>query len=207
MATLLTAASASGRKRSTTAFSTNITFRSTPPPRRRRASISTTTNSRITPRQAWPSDVAALKKFESEFEKLPESPDRDLVLSNIRAGLLELETVRGWERNPDNYSSGITNSAFVIMSRTLRASGSAPEVAHRARAPDAQGSGRSSREPQGSAADFYRGRDRADARQHLVLRERCSAGVQVRDRSEARSPTFTRPTTRSSRRSRNTSSG
>jgi len=63
--------------------------------------------------------VAALKKFESEFARLPESPDRDLVLNTIRAGLLELETVRGWERNPDNYSSGITNSAFVIMSRTF----------------------------------------------------------------------------------------
>jgi uncharacterized protein (DUF885 family) len=63
--------------------------------------------------------AATLKKFESEFAKLPESPDRDLVLSNIRAELLELETVRGWERNPDNYSSGITNSAFVIMSRTF----------------------------------------------------------------------------------------
>src|ERR1700730_17492294 len=63
--------------------------------------------------------VAALKKFESEFAKLPESSDRDLVLNSIRAALLELETVRGWERNPDNYSSGITNSAFVIMSRTF----------------------------------------------------------------------------------------
>jgi len=63
--------------------------------------------------------VAALKKFEGEFAKLPESADRDLVLNSIRAGLLELETVRGWERNPDNYSSGITNSAFVIMSRTF----------------------------------------------------------------------------------------
>jgi len=63
--------------------------------------------------------VATLKKFESEFEKFPEAPDRDLVLNDIRAGLLELETVRGWERNPDNYSSGITNSAFVIMSRTF----------------------------------------------------------------------------------------
>lgn len=63
--------------------------------------------------------VAALKKFEGEFAKLPESPDRDLVLNSIRAGLLELETVRGWERNPDNYSSGITSSAFVIMSRTF----------------------------------------------------------------------------------------
>lgn len=63
--------------------------------------------------------VAELKKFEGEFQKLPESSDRDLVLNSIRASLLELETVRGWERNPDNYSSGITNSAFVIMSRTF----------------------------------------------------------------------------------------
>src|SRR5438552_15957853 len=63
--------------------------------------------------------VAALKKFEGEFAKLPESPDRDLVLNSIRAGLLELETVRGWERNPDNYSTGIRKSAFVIMSRTF----------------------------------------------------------------------------------------
>jgi len=63
--------------------------------------------------------VAALKKFEGEFAKLPESADRELVLNTIHAGLLELETVRGWETNPDNYSSGITNSAFVIMSRTF----------------------------------------------------------------------------------------
>jgi uncharacterized protein (DUF885 family) len=63
--------------------------------------------------------IATLKKFESEFARLPESADRDLALNSIRAGLLELGTVRGWERNPDNYSSGITNSAFVIMSRTF----------------------------------------------------------------------------------------
>ena len=63
--------------------------------------------------------VAALKKFESEFARLPADPDRDLVLSSIRASLLELETIRMWERNPDLYSSGITSSAFSIMSRTF----------------------------------------------------------------------------------------
>ena len=63
--------------------------------------------------------IAKLKQFEAEFAKLPPDPDRDLVLSNIRAYLLELETVRNWERNPDIYSSGITSSAFVIMSRTF----------------------------------------------------------------------------------------
>jgi hypothetical protein len=32
---------------------------------------------------------------------------------------LEYQTVRSWERNPDIYSSGITGSAFNIMSRTF----------------------------------------------------------------------------------------
>jgi hypothetical protein len=68
--------------------------------------------------------TAALKKWESEFAKLAASPDRDLVLNSIRDGLLELETIRMWQRNPDGYSSGIANSAFVIMSRTF----ASPEV-------------------------------------------------------------------------------
>lgn len=63
--------------------------------------------------------IAILKKFEAEFVKSPASPDRDLVLSSIRAQLLELESVRMWGKNPDLYSSGLSNSAFVIMSRTF----------------------------------------------------------------------------------------
>ena len=50
---------------------------------------------------------------------LDESTQGDLAIvrDNIRGNLLELETIRGWEKNPDNYSSGITNSAFVLMER------------------------------------------------------------------------------------------
>ena len=65
--------------------------------------------------------IAALKKFESEFAKQPADADRDLMLNSIRAALLELETVRGWEKNPDTYSSGVSGSAFTIMSRTFAA--------------------------------------------------------------------------------------
>jgi uncharacterized protein (DUF885 family) len=68
--------------------------------------------------------IAILKTFEAEFAKLAADPDRDLVLSSIRANLLELETVRMWAKNPDLYSSGLSNSAFVIMSRTF----ASPEV-------------------------------------------------------------------------------
>jgi uncharacterized protein (DUF885 family) len=63
--------------------------------------------------------VKELKKFEAEFEKQPADADRDLVLNNIRAALLDLEVVRSWEKNPDLYSSGISGSAFTIMSRTF----------------------------------------------------------------------------------------
>ena len=63
--------------------------------------------------------IAALKKFEAQFDKQPAGADRDLVLNSIRASLLDLETIRNWEKNPDLYSSGISNSAFTIMSRTF----------------------------------------------------------------------------------------
>jgi len=40
-----------------------------------------------------------------------------MVRNNIRGTLLELETIRPWEKNPDLYSGGIANSAFVLMER------------------------------------------------------------------------------------------
>jgi uncharacterized protein (DUF885 family) len=75
-------------------------------------------------RRAIDSQISALKQFKTEFEnlKMPngsqeEQSDRDLVLSDINSRLLALENIRQWETNPDVYSSGITNSAFLIMSR------------------------------------------------------------------------------------------
>jgi uncharacterized protein (DUF885 family) len=40
-----------------------------------------------------------------------------LLLGNIRGRLLSLNTIRLWEKDPDQYSSGISNSAFVLMER------------------------------------------------------------------------------------------
>ena len=43
-----------------------------------------------------------------------------LVLeNNIKSQLLSLEVIRNWEKNPDNYSSGITGAVFVIMERNF----------------------------------------------------------------------------------------
>jgi hypothetical protein len=63
--------------------------------------------------------IAALQSFYAEFAREPQSADRDLVWNYIRGQLLELETIRMWQRDPDRYSSGITMSAFSIMSRSF----------------------------------------------------------------------------------------
>ena len=64
--------------------------------------------------QQWQTKVAAV-----DPTKLGERVrgDRELVLNNIRSTLLTLQTIRPWQKNPDIYSSGITNSAFTLMER------------------------------------------------------------------------------------------
>src|ERR1039458_4499427 len=69
-------------------------------------------------------DIAALKEFEWKFDDFPEAgldestkADLAIMRSQVRSNLLELETVRPWQKNPDTYSSGISNSAFVLMER------------------------------------------------------------------------------------------
>jgi Bacterial protein of unknown function (DUF885) len=69
-------------------------------------------------------EVAALQAFEMRATAMDPSgldetraADRELVLSNIQGSLLTLETIRPWEKNPDSYSSGISNSVYVIMIR------------------------------------------------------------------------------------------
>jgi uncharacterized protein (DUF885 family) len=68
--------------------------------------------------------IAALHAYEKKVEAIDPSAldasvaaDREILLNNIRSQFLTLETIRPWEKNPDIYSSGITNSAFVIMER------------------------------------------------------------------------------------------
>ncbi len=68
--------------------------------------------------------IAALRKAEKTFSaiavKTPsDTADRDLVLNDIRATLLDLEQVRSWEKNPDRYSSGVSSSIFTLISRNF----------------------------------------------------------------------------------------
>ncbi len=68
--------------------------------------------------------IAVLHTYEKKLltvdpTALDASPAGDyaILLNSIRSNLLTLEVIRMWEKNPDVYSSGITASAFCIMSR------------------------------------------------------------------------------------------
>ena len=68
--------------------------------------------------------IAALHEWEKKIVAVDPSAldaepaaDREILLNSIRAALLQLEVIRGWEKNPDIYSTGVTNAIFTIMER------------------------------------------------------------------------------------------
>jgi len=68
--------------------------------------------------------MAALHAYEKKLLAIDPSAldavpagDYAMLVNSIRSNLLTLEVIRPWEKNPDMYSSGITASAFSIMSR------------------------------------------------------------------------------------------
>ncbi|MFM2288852.1 MAG: hypothetical protein RL684_1995 [Pseudomonadota bacterium] len=68
--------------------------------------------------------AATLHRYLARLEALPAAglsqhagDDREMLINSIRADLLSLEEWRPWEKNPDTYSSSVTNSAYVIMQR------------------------------------------------------------------------------------------
>ena len=75
-------------------------------------------------RAAVDANVKALQQWQARVTAVDPAPlseyvrgDRELVLNNIHSTLLTLQTIRPWQKNPDIYSSGITNSAFSLMER------------------------------------------------------------------------------------------
>jgi hypothetical protein len=72
-------------------------------------------------------NIAALRTYRAKIEAgkpksgTIEESDRDLILHFIDGALLEFESIRQWEKNPDRYSSNISNSAFLIMARKFAA--------------------------------------------------------------------------------------
>ncbi len=71
---------------------------------------------------AWDNQwLARLAKLDTKALTFEQKQDFELVQNTLKSDLLRLENIRQWEKNPDRYSSGITNSAFVIMSRKFAA--------------------------------------------------------------------------------------
>jgi uncharacterized protein (DUF885 family) len=75
-------------------------------------------------RQAVVDAVAAARGFRSQvavFDARTLSPanqlDREQLLRAIDSRVLSLEVVRPWAKDPDTYSSGITNTAYLMIKR------------------------------------------------------------------------------------------
>ena len=110
--------------------------------------------------------VAKLKQFEAEFAKLPPDPDRDLVLSTIRASLLEYQDGAQLGAQSGYLFERHHEQCIHHHEPDIRAAGSAPALADRARAEDAAGAGSGAGELEKSAEDLYRDRDSTSSR-HL----------------------------------------
>jgi uncharacterized protein (DUF885 family) len=69
---------------------------------------------------AWDNQwLGRLEKFDTKTLSPEEKQDYLMVVNDVKSSLLELQNIRGWEKNPDRYSSRITNSAFLLMARTF----------------------------------------------------------------------------------------
>ncbi len=69
-------------------------------------------------------EIAALHEWQRKIAAIPadglaqeSAADRGILLNQTKSQLLQLEVIRGWEKNPDLYSSGITGSVFSLMER------------------------------------------------------------------------------------------
>jgi uncharacterized protein (DUF885 family) len=69
-------------------------------------------------------ELAAANKFRADLEAIkPETLtpdralDREFLIHAMMDTALQIDTIRMWQKDPDFYSSGITNAAYAIMKR------------------------------------------------------------------------------------------
>ena len=187
---------------SPTSTSPTSTSTSRRPPAPPRACTSTTPSSKTTPPPASRRRSPRSTTYEKKIEAIDPSAldatvaaDREILLNNIRSQLLTLEVIRPWEKNPDTYSSGVTNSIFVIMERPYASGEYSPARRRRARKADPAGLRRSPQEPQESAAHLHRDRPRTDRRRSSASSRTTSpAPSPTRHRCRRPRPTSRNPT-------------
>jgi uncharacterized protein (DUF885 family) len=61
--------------------------------------------------------LAMFRKYIPLFERMPASDERDMLLSQMHAQILDIDQIRYWQTNPDYYSSYVTASIFSLISR------------------------------------------------------------------------------------------
>jgi uncharacterized protein (DUF885 family) len=71
-------------------------------------------------------EIAGLIELQAKFAAFPKDRlsvdskgDLDFLDGSIKASLLELQNIQMWRKDPDTYSSGVTESIFVIMKRNF----------------------------------------------------------------------------------------
>ena len=76
--------------------------------------------------ESMKAEIASIKQLQARFDAVPApdlppevAADLELVKSDMNARLLRLQEIRPWEKNPDLYSSGLSESVYVIMSRNF----------------------------------------------------------------------------------------
>jgi uncharacterized protein (DUF885 family) len=69
-------------------------------------------------------ELDAAKVFRSKLAAIDASTltpdnalDREQLIHSTDARILELDTIRMWSKDPDSYSSAVTNAAYVVMKR------------------------------------------------------------------------------------------
>jgi uncharacterized protein (DUF885 family) len=74
--------------------------------------------------QAVADAVVAIRRFREQVTaidpaalSLPNQLDREQLLHALESRLLTLEIVRPWAKDPDTYSSGLTNTAYIMVKR------------------------------------------------------------------------------------------
>lgn len=75
-------------------------------------------------RAAVQDELAAIGRFSKSLQAIDPMQlsqanrlDREMLLGSLESRRLRGERVRAWERDPDNYSSGLTNSAYSLIKR------------------------------------------------------------------------------------------
>lgn len=77
-------------------------------------------------RKTIEAEVAELGTLQTEFDRfpkaeLPEEAAGDFAFldSTIKAQLLELQNIQTWKKDPDSYTSGVSQSVFLIIKRNF----------------------------------------------------------------------------------------